>query len=383
MTVAVVIVWRSVNWLLVGAAPIISAELAGKQFENSDASYMISRGAGFFTGSGMSVLFLLIALVAIWWKPLKGMFAVAVAIVLVTAPCAHAYYEKSDYAEAYFVLPNESAFYLPDVGANKDSQTAFGSEAYLKENKIAAKRFLIPHTKLENSGLFSNYYVPAGRLIIVDRTPYNREWVSAEDRGTSAGNQSFPCQSQDGLDITVGIAIGTSLLEENAPRYLYRFGIKAPTGDRTDPDVIFTSVLHSRSLEEAMDGVVRNNIQTLVCEEFSHRSFEDGSKEASTIMTEVRKSVTIYLTSVGITLDFIGWADTFKFDPVVQAAINDRYAAEKIAPVMATLQTKAILDALNRWNGRLPNTVLFPPDVLTGMAGAIKAVGASAPTPKQ
>jgi hypothetical protein len=35
---------------------------------------------------------------------------------------AEAYYDKTDYTEAYFILPNESAFYIPDVGANRDGQ---------------------------------------------------------------------------------------------------------------------------------------------------------------------------------------------------------------------------------------------------------------------
>jgi hypothetical protein len=89
---------------------------------------------------------------------------------------ASAYYKKENYAEPYFILPNESAFWIPDVGNNVKSQTAFDSEQYLRENKIPAKRFNVPHAKLQNSdGWWArDYFVPTGRLIIVNRTPYRQ-----------------------------------------------------------------------------------------------------------------------------------------------------------------------------------------------------------------
>lgn len=391
LTAVTIFLWGVANWFMNVAAPILSSELAAKQFENSNTSYAISRTAQFFTGAGLPTFLLLVVLVAIWWKPLKGVFAATAVLVLIMAPHANAYYDKQDWPEVYFILPHESAFYIPDVGANKESQAKFGSEEYLKENKIPAKRFTITHVKLEGSGAFRDYYVPAGRLMVVERLPYNREWVASSDRGTSAKNQAFPCQSKEGLDITVGIAIGASLTEENSPKYLYHFGVKPPTGDRDKPEVIFTSVFHSRSLEEAMEGVVRNNIQGMVCEEFTTRSFDDGNAQASAIMVAVRTKVLAYMTSLGITLDFIGWADTFAFDPVVQKAINDRYGAEKIAPVLSVLERQADIKVKEGLGAglakKLPSTLLVPPDMMSaimGMGGlrAMKApeVTSSSPT---
>ncbi len=52
---------------------------------------------------------------------------------------AYAYYDQNNYTEAYFVLPNKLAFFIPDVGANRDTQVGFGSEAYLQENKFRRK----------------------------------------------------------------------------------------------------------------------------------------------------------------------------------------------------------------------------------------------------
>ena len=242
---------------------------------------------------------------------------------------------------------------------------------------MADKRFIIPHAKFSGSGMWSDFYVPTGRLIIVDRTPYNREWVASKDRGTSARNESFPCQTTEGLNITVEVAIATSVTEENAAKFLYWFGVKAPVGDRKDPQVIFTSVYYGKSLAEVMDTVGRGKVQALVCHEIGSRTFDNANKDVNGIMEAVGKNASEFLAPRGITLDYVGWAGTFTFDRDVQQAVNDRYTAEKIAPVLPTLQTKAILDATARWNGQLPANVsglwLLPSDLWTTVLGWMKS----------
>ena len=395
-TAAAVVLYGWINFLLHPVATIASADVAGQQFANTDASYVTSMiGIRLFGNLGIPAVVLLAVIVAIWWRPLRQWWAtVATAIVfgvLLAAPQAQAYYDKTDYTEAYTILPNESAFWIPDVGANKDNQAQFDSEAYLQANKIAVKRFIVPHTKLQGSGSFFDFYVPAGRLIIVDRTPFSREWVEARERGTSTRNESFPCQSKEGLNISVGVSIGASVLEPNAAKYLYRFGVLPPVGDRTDPKVIFNSVFFSRKLSDVMDDVGRKKVQTLVCNEIASRSFDKANEEANQIMDAVGKAAADYFASVGITLDFIGWADTFTFDPVVQDAVNRRYIASQdqaiaaeLAPYASTIQALAAADALRSFgrksDGRLPSTIVGLPPDLGGLLGTLLRSGAAAPT---
>jgi SPFH domain / Band 7 family len=401
ITVVAVVVWGYLNFLMRVAAPLVTGPMATKQFENSNSAYVQSQyGMNLFSWlGGMSTLILLSVLVLLWWVPVRkrsrdvriqnparNLLPLLALIVVLAAAPAHAYYDKNNYTEVYFILPNESAFFIPDVGANKDSQATFGSEQYLRENKIAAKRFEVPHQKLSGTGFFSDYYVPTGRLIIIDRTPYSREWVDAPERGTSARKQGFPCQSKEGINITVGMSIGASVFEENSPRFLYRFGVKPPQGDRSKPELIFTSVYYGASLQEVMDGVVRNKVQTLACDEFTARTLDQANAEALTIRQKAEENIRKYLDSVGITLDFIGWADTFTFDPEVQKAINDRYAAEKIAPVLSTLQAAAdikIKEGLGKGleaHGLPSNLVAIPTNLLdlTGMLGVAPAAGTTA-----
>jgi hypothetical protein len=392
-TVVAIVLYGWINVVMSPAGTVLTSQAAGQQFDNRDVSYV---GAIFemrvFSHLGIPFLVLLAVVAAIWWGPVRRWWSAAIVCLLLAASPAHAYYDKTDYTEAYTILPNESAFWIPDAGANKDAQAQFESEAYLQSNKVAVKRFIVPHAKLQGSGGFFDFYVPAGRLIIVDRTPYSREWVAAHNRGTSTRDESFPCQSKEGLNIAVGVSIGASVLEANAAKYLYRFGVLPPQGDRTDPKVIFNSVFFSRKLSDVMDDVGRKKVQTLVCNEIAGRSFDKDNEEANQIMETVGKAAAEYFGAVGITLDFIGWADTFTFDHPVQEAVNRRYIATQdqaiaalLAPYASTIQTLAAAEALRAFgqksDGKLPTTIVGLPTELGTLLGTLLRSGAGAGQP--
>ncbi len=393
LSVLAVVVYGWINYLLHPASVLLAGRTAGMQFQPSNAAYVKSYiGMDFFKNLNLSILVLLAVLVAIWWKTFKnsrhgsGKIIVPLVLLLLLAMTlnARAYYNKDDWNESYFILPNESAFWIPDVGNNKSSQASFMSEEYLAAHKIAAKRFTVPHTKLENSGYWSNYYVPAGRLIIVDRTPYAREWVSQSNRGTSAENQGFPLQSKEGLNISVGISIAASVTEENCPKFLYHFGVLPPSGNRSDPQVVFTTVYYGKSLTQVMDTVVRFKIQSMLGDEFTSRTFDQDNADAGVIMADMQKKLGAWLADYGITLDYIGWADTFSFDQSVQNAINRRYVATQdmqvarsLAPYTGTLEALAFADSLrefgNKFDGHLPTSVSlwWMPESLSSFLGDI------------
>jgi len=363
-TLAALVVYAAVTTLYLPVATTLVGDAAAGQFKDSDqAGWMAQWVSREFTGLGVGLTVLLvIALFLIWRAPLGKLISRAAAPVLVALALgaghsdkAWAFADTTDKTEAYTILPNESAFFIPDTGANKESQAQFDSEAYLQDKKIAVKRFVIPHQKLAGSGGTSwastgwDLYVPTGRLIIVDRSPFSREWVAAHDRGTSARNESIPCQSKEGVNITVGVSIGATVTEDNAAKFLYHFGVLAPTDaagrllDRSSPQTIFTSVYYSRRLADVMDDVGRKRVQTLICNEIAGRTFDEANDQAVKIMDNVKKTASDYFTSVGITLDFIGWGDTFTFDADVQKAVNDKRNAEALKDVLPVLQALAQL----------------------------------------
>jgi hypothetical protein len=373
------------------ASPVATlgmGKVTGQQLNPSDGDYLsYNLWSNVFHFVDIFAVWALVAtLFLIWFKPLKDfimsykkdakdaskVLLVLLGLMVLFTPQAKAYYDTYDWAENYFILPNESAFYIPDVGDNKTAQASFMSEEYLKLNKIAAKRFQMPHVKIPKTGWTVDSYAPAGRLIIVDRMPSTRAWVDAHDRGTSNKKEGFPCQDNGGLDITVGISIGVAVHEENAPKFLYNFGIHEVKGnrlgDKPDPAVVFQSVYTGRSLSEVMDTNIRDKVHSLVCDEMTLRPLDENNKQAKAIMAHIEEQVKTYLDSVGISLMFIGWADTFSFDAKVQDALNRKYEAVKnaeiasqMAPYVGTLQGLAWVDSIRelgkKWNGSIPSQV--------------------------
>jgi hypothetical protein len=129
------------------------------QLDNSDAGFLYFTLINYLFGGGILPLISLLAiLLAIWWKPLKNVYKEFLAVFLVIGLTAffpspsQAYYDQIDRAEFYEIGANQSAFLIPMVGANKDSQKQFGSVEYLNSNKVPAKRVQIPHVKADNTG---------------------------------------------------------------------------------------------------------------------------------------------------------------------------------------------------------------------------------------
>ncbi len=400
-TLAALVVYSGATYMFRPVATIVAGGAAAKQFQDSDAASLTAAWiGGALSGAGVALtVALVIALFLIWRAPISKAMGRASALALLLGAAlagghsdrASAFADTTDKTEAYTILPNESAFFIPDVGANKESQTQFDSEAYLQDKKIAVKRFVIPHQKLAGSGGTSwvstgwDIYVPTGRLIIVDRSPFSREWVAAHDRGTSAKNESIPCQSREGVNITVGVAIGASVSEENAAKYLYHFGVLPPTDvngrllDRSAPQTIFASVYYSRRLSDVMDDVGRKRVQTLICNEIAARTFDEANDQAVKIMDGVKKTATDYFASVGITLDFIGWGDTFTFDADVQKAVNDKRNAQALKDVLPVLQALAQLKVQEGMGNGL-STKGLPIVVTPGMLEALTKLAAPAAT---
>lgn len=74
---------------------------------------------------GLATLVLLVVLALLCRAPLRrwasaggarnsALLPIAALGVVMMAGPAHAYYDKNNYTEVYFILPNESAFFIPD-----------------------------------------------------------------------------------------------------------------------------------------------------------------------------------------------------------------------------------------------------------------------------
>ena len=286
--------------------------------------------------------------------------------VLASTP-SYAYYDTKDYPEYVEIQPNQSAFAIPVVGDTKNTQTSFGSQSFLDASKVATKRFQVPHTLIRNPGWSADYYVPAAKLILVDRTPYMREWTDSVTSGTSAKAEGFHFQSREGINISTGISIAAMIKEEDAAKYLYWFGTNNPTTAANDLASNFASVSYGKSLRDVTDSMVRGYVQSSLSNEFMRGSFVEDNAKAGDIMEKIRIDVTKHFAEKGITIDYIGFAGGLDYDKRVQDAIDDTFITTQKAVASANMMqaipflqaqaeinvTNAKATALTKWNGAL------------------------------
>lgn len=302
----------------------------------------------------------------------------AVALGALFAPLsAQAYWSTTNVTEAYGILPNHTAFWVPGMGDTKTNQVQSESEQFFRENKVPGKFFIIPHVKLSGSTYIGwDYYIPAGRLIVVDRAPFFHEWTK-KGRGTDAGSdQSFPCHSKDNIEVSAEISLAASVTEDDASKFLFFFGVNPPPGDPSTPEVIFTSVYQGRSLGQVMASWGRGEIQSRVCRHINEHIIEDLSLNGNAVLDEIQTEARKFFAGFGITIEYVGWAGGFTYPPEVSAAINTKFAAEHIAPVLGILKTKAAIDAISGWDRHLPSslTILGADSGLLGdIIGGVKA----------
>jgi hypothetical protein len=362
-------------------APVVSGAAAVGQLENSDLAYVTSQMTmSMFDGTGISTLVLAVVLIGlftwIWWTPTKrwlagaGVALVVGSVLMFNTVPAEAYYNVKDFPEYVEIQPNESAFLIPVAGANKDSQSQFGSEAYLSANKVGSKRIQIPHTIIRNPGWSYDYYVPAAKLITVDRTPYAREWVNAADRGTSKDKQGFHFESADSINVSTGIAIAAFVTEEDTARFLYWFGVSKDQKLQPTAEDPYPSVARGNSLAEIMDTVVRNKVQAVLAREFGNRELNIAMKEKAIIIGIVEKEVRETFAKKGITIDYVGYADSLDYPTKVQEAIDQVFITKKTAEAKEALSLmiplynqqaeiaikNGVANATSKWNG----SIVFP-----------------------
>src|ERR1700722_17377286 len=112
-TIIVFIAYVVANILYSPEATLLTAKAAGRQLANDDAGFVSSfHVMRFLSGAnGLMTLFFVLIVAAIWWKPIRHWISPLAVLALAVAGSlprpALAYYDKSDFTEAYTILPNE------------------------------------------------------------------------------------------------------------------------------------------------------------------------------------------------------------------------------------------------------------------------------------
>ena len=216
-------------------------------------------------------------------------------------------YNKPKFVE---IEPHQTAFVIPLVGKTSE-QAQFESEEFLLDNQVAAKRIQIPRTWYQTGRLYwKGEYKDDVRVIVVDRFPETREWLSDPERGTSKKAEGFIGESNDSIKFKVGISATASIEEEDAAKFLYKY--------------------NNKTLKEVMDFEIRNKIGTTLLEKYGSMSMEEIRKNKEEVIEHVRKVVIPYFKERGITLSNLGYVGDLEYvDADVQKAINERFKAEE------------------------------------------------------
>lgn len=241
---------------------------------------------------------------------MKKKLALTLLLVLMLSTMTGCFWKPYDKPEFVEIAPNETAFVIPLEGKTSD-QGQFDSEQYLKDNQVATKRIEVPH-KWVQTGKWSNMgeYIDTVRVIVVDRSPVNREWFNDASRSTSGKSQGFTGESMDSIKFLIGLTATAKIMEDDTAKFLYQYS--------------------GKSLAQVMDTEIRNKIGTILLETYGNMTMDDIRKSKDDVIEKVRNEAIPYFKQYGITLSNIGYVGDLEYvDPAVQKAINEAFNSEQ------------------------------------------------------
>lgn len=235
---------------------------------------------------------------------LKSKLLIGAVMALMLAACGPAQVEI-----VKEIKPNETAFLIPLEGNTKTDQNKFMSEDFLKQNKLAAKRIVIPQRAKSTGRWWWDYeWIPTVMLITIDRQPVSREWTQS-GKDATLRNSAIKVESTDGIGFGVGVTITAEIPEEYAAKYQYNFG--------------------GKPLQTVAEENIRPIVQSALSREFGTRRLEDSRSEKKEIFEIASKEVVTFFDGKGIKITNIGYSDGMAFDdPHIQASINDNFKRE-------------------------------------------------------
>jgi hypothetical protein len=209
------------------------------------------------------------------------------------------------------IKPNETAWVIPLDGATQASQAKFNSVEFLNQHKIAAKRVMID--KVERSvGRFwwEIEWIPAVRVVTVDRSLVTREWTDNKATGTSSLNQGIPVNTKDNIGLTIGLTVTVNIDEDDASTYLYYHGDK--------------------SLSDVCDQNIRSYAVAELNRQVASLTLLDFQQDQAQIYSNLFREAATTFKSKGLTVQYLGNAEGWRFkDQQIQDSINKTFVAQQ------------------------------------------------------
>jgi hypothetical protein len=209
------------------------------------------------------------------------------------------------------IKANETAWMIPLDADNQSAQSKFNSIDYLNQKKVATKRVWIDKVERQTGRFYWDMeWIPAVRLVRVDRSLVSRVWTDNPNTGTSHGSQGIPVNTKDNIKLTVGLAVTLSITEEDASTFLWYHG-EVPLAQVADNNVYNYAVAE-----------LNKQVSSMTLSEFQQN-------QAQIYATLFKDAVDMF-KSKGITVQYLGNAEGWHFsDPAIQDSINRTFIAQQ------------------------------------------------------
>lgn len=187
----------------------------------------------------------------------------------------------------------------------------FNSVDFLNNKKVAAKRIMVDKVQRKVGRFYWNIeWIPAVRVVRVDRSLVTREWTDTDKTGTSAKNEAIQVVTKDSVQLKVGLTITASIEEDDASTYLYYHGDK--------------------KLSDVTDSNIRSFCVAELTRQYSELKLVEAQQQGTAIYAKLFSDAKEAFKLKGITIQYLGNAEGLTYaDATVQKAINTSYTAQQ------------------------------------------------------
>lgn len=307
-----------------GPAGRTSADLAIAQVNGGDAAFeemqAFERAKQYPT---VVVLLLSLGVVILLWggKVKEGFEEMAkkagwvalFAIVVTTIGC----WKQYDVPEYENVDTTETAYVVKLEGTEKEAKVTSVDE--WEKLKVTAKRIRITKRWNQTGRMgYTGEWIPAVRVIKVNRSPVTREWTAGSTTGTAKKDQAIWAESKDSVGFSTGFSVSAMIEEANASKFLYKY--------------------NSKSLATVMDTEIRARVQAAFSDSAALYDLSDLRSQKSEIITHVRNDVIPFFADRGITITTLGMFGGLTYEnKKIQESIDAVFIAQREKEISAAL----------------------------------------------
>lgn len=170
---------------------------------------------------------------------------------------------------------------------------------------------MIDKVQRSTGRLYCDYeWIPAIRVIRVDRSLVTREWTDTDKKGTSTNEEGISVVTRDSIKLKVGLTITASIDEDDASTYLYYHGEKP--------------------LKDVLDQNIRSFAVAELTRQYSQLSLTEAQTNGVIIYNQLFSDAKEAFKSKGVSIQYLGNAEGLSYeDAKVQESINKRYIVEQ------------------------------------------------------